>query len=445
MNTEKPRPDPEERLIQYRLSPDELRDPSKLKFKLMSMEAVFALGQLAAAASGVPGLGAAVMALEGVVNSVDRVKSHRKRCRHLKNSWVNLVNLVHKNKGVMKESELIQLLDNVVETLDEFLKSIKEWSELSRWKTWMYRHDILERLERFQMAFDEACRLVSELVEARENNSVAKETRLQNALREIRMDKTLDISTLPADLSIEVSLLHPQVDEGRRYQIALGMWLGTDIVALKFPLDFKVLKCQNNCRGSKTICPDQFRHVKAAAAMKIRDIARGLIHIHGKDVVHGSLSPTNVLIEGKGATVTPLIGDFSVSKIIPPNEMVAVTDMRDDRMMIRFQAPELILGESGPGITAEADVFAWGMTSLEIISGVMPYNKEIDYGPLHARTFTRRERPTRAEHPSPLWESCPGLWDLLAACWNDACDHRPCLNDILTKLDSWIKVHEVDQ
>lgn len=182
--------------------------------------------------------------------------------------------------------------------------------------------------------------------------------------------------------------------------------------------------------------------------------------------MHGSLSPTNVLIEGKGATVTPLIGDFSVSKIIPPNEMVAVTDMRDDRMMIRFQAPELILGESGPGITAEADVFAWGMTSLEIISGgksffslvfrgtlidsvpactVMPYNKEIDYGPLQARTFTRRERPTRAEHPSPLWESCPGLWDLLAACWNDACDHRPCLNDILTKLDSWIKVHEVDQ
>lgn len=88
------------------------------------------------------------------------------------------------------------------------------------------------------------------------------------------MDKTLDISTLPADLSIEVSLLHPQVDEGRRYQIALGMWLGTDIVALKFPLDFKVLKCQNNCRGSKTICPDQFRHVKAAAAMKVSNVGQ---------------------------------------------------------------------------------------------------------------------------------------------------------------------------
>lgn len=100
MNTEKPKPDQEERLIQYRLSPDELRDRSKLKFKLMSMEAVFAYAQLAAAASGVPGLGAAVAALEGVrvpgvlldvkvvmtdlwwvvlqvVNSVDRVKSHR--------------------------------------------------------------------------------------------------------------------------------------------------------------------------------------------------------------------------------------------------------------------------------------------------------------------------------------------------------------------------------
>lgn len=66
MNTEKLKPDPEERLIQYRLTPDELRDGSKLKPKLMSTEAIFAYGQLAAAASGVPGLGAAVAALEGV-------------------------------------------------------------------------------------------------------------------------------------------------------------------------------------------------------------------------------------------------------------------------------------------------------------------------------------------------------------------------------------------
>lgn len=86
------------------------------------------------------------------------------------------------------------------------------------------------------------------------------------------MDRTLDVSTLPADLSIEVSLLDPKEKQHNRYAIALGRWLGTDLVALKFPMDFELLECKTDCRGSKTICPDQFGHVKAAAAMKVSNV-----------------------------------------------------------------------------------------------------------------------------------------------------------------------------
>ncbi|KAG8893264.1 hypothetical protein FRC01_013693, partial [Tulasnella sp. 417] len=175
----------------------------------------------------------------------------------------------------------------------------------------------------------------------------------------------------------------------------------------------------------------------------IRDIVNGLIYVHSKDVVHGSLSPTNVLVKTEGAAATALIGDFSLAKIVRPNDRVAVTDIRDESATLRFQAPEVNIGTEGPGIRPEADVFAWSTTSVEIISGVMPYEKENELHPLYQRVLARREGPTIEEHPSPIWESCPGLWDLLVACRNDNPHLRPHLNNILTKLDEYIQLHEV--
>lgn len=100
---------------------------------------------------------------------------------------------------------------------------------------------------------------------------------------------------------------------------------------------------------------------------KVRDIVNGLIYTHSKDVVHGSLSPTNVLVKTDGSTPTALIGDFSVAKIVQANDRLAITDLRDESATVRYQAPEV--STRGEGITPEADVFAWATTSLEIISG----------------------------------------------------------------------------
>lgn len=59
-------PDHNDKLRKYRLTPDELRDESKLRTKIISTKSVFSYGTLAANASGVPGLGAVLVALEGV-------------------------------------------------------------------------------------------------------------------------------------------------------------------------------------------------------------------------------------------------------------------------------------------------------------------------------------------------------------------------------------------
>ncbi|KAG8962180.1 hypothetical protein FRC00_010151 [Tulasnella sp. 408] len=448
--------DPNDKLIRYRLTPEELRDGSKLRAKVISTEAIFSFGALVANAAGVPGLGAVIAALEAVVNTVDRVQRQRRRCKILKNSWINLVNVVHVNREFMEEQRLVDIMDAAVEALEDFKKYIDEWSRMDWLESWWKRHPIAEKVDEFQQAFEEAYRLVplavstntaltlrklhEGLQQAVKSNATVDRSRIESVIYRIRMDQTLDVSDLPAYLDGEVTLLDSKVDTGNRYEIALGRWLGREIVALKFPMDFEVLDCKRDCRGSKTICPDQRRHEKAANAMRVRDILNGLIYIHSKDVVHGSLSPTNVLVKTDGPTPTALIGDFSVAKIVQANDRLTVTDLRDDRAMIRYQAPEANTGD--PEMTPEADVFAWATTSLEIISGVRPYDKEENFHVLYARVLRNREGPTIEEHKSPIWESFPGLWDLLVACWNEDPHLRPHLNDILTKLDGYVQHHE---
>ncbi|KAG8912125.1 hypothetical protein FRC01_005276 [Tulasnella sp. 417] len=148
------------KLDRYKLTPDELRDGSKLKAKLVSTEALFSYGSLAANASGVPGLGAVIAGLEAVVNSVDRVQRHRRRCKTLKNSWVNLVNFIHINRSCMQQECLVNILDSVAEALEVFKEYLDEWSRLSWIKSWMYRHAIGDKLDQFHQAFEEASQAV---------------------------------------------------------------------------------------------------------------------------------------------------------------------------------------------------------------------------------------------------------------------------------------------
>ncbi|KAG8962179.1 Serine/threonine-protein kinase tnni3k [Tulasnella sp. 408] len=433
MTTEKQIPtaaDDSERLRKYRLTPDELRDESKLRAKIISSKAVFSYGALGANAAGIPGLGAVFVALEGVVNSVDRVQRQR---------WTNLVNVVHVNREFMEEQLLVDILDAAVEALEDFKKYLGEWSKMGWFESWWKRHPIAEKVDEFHQAFEEAYRLVplavwtnnglsvkklqESLQQAIESNAIANQRRIESEIYRIRMDQTLDVSDLPAYLDGEVTLLDPKVGKGNRYEIALGRWLGREIVALKFPMDFEMLDSISAPDGP----------VAGSGSPERVEIAR-------KDVVHGSLSPTNVLVKTDGSTPTALIGDFSVAKIVQANDRLAVTDLRDDRAMTRYQAREVYT--TGEAITPEADVFAWATTSLEILSGVRPYDKEDEPQALFDRVLTRRKGPTIEEHKSPIWESCPGLWDLLVACWNEVPHLRPRLNDILTKLNEYVQHHE---
>ncbi|KIO26912.1 hypothetical protein M407DRAFT_243540 [Tulasnella calospora MUT 4182] len=51
--------------------------------------------------------------------------------------------------------------------------------------------------------------------------------------------------------------------------------------------------------------------------------------------------------------------------------------------------------------------------------------------------------PTREEHPSPLWEKCSGLWELIRSCQNWDRLQRPNLDYIISKLGEYVEKEEI--
>jgi hypothetical protein len=87
-----------------------------------------------------------------------------------------------------------------------------------------------------------------------------------------------------------------------------------------------------------------------------RQMAEALAAAHRDQVVHGRLYSGNVLLEPGGQVV---VTDFGTARVIKPGTGGAY---------LAYQAPET----RDRGHTATADVYAWGRTVLELISGRSP-------------------------------------------------------------------------
>ncbi|KDQ58828.1 hypothetical protein JAAARDRAFT_85225, partial [Jaapia argillacea MUCL 33604] len=90
-------------------------------------------------------------------------------------------------------------------------------------------------------------------------------------------------------------------------------------------------------------------------------IAKGVEHIHLSGIVHGDLTPNNVLVDNG----MPKLCDFGRSRDVTmagfTASIVAGT--------IRYMAPELVPPEDDnnmPRVTMESDIYAFSMVTLEV-------------------------------------------------------------------------------
>ncbi|KAF8526306.1 kinase-like domain-containing protein, partial [Hysterangium stoloniferum] len=152
---------------------------------------------------------------------------------------------------------------------------------------------------------------------------------------------------------------------------------------------------------------------------QLKEIADGLRYLHDNDVIHGDLRAANVLVSDEGSSILTNFG------LVPMLETVAgiSTSLPSS---YRWMAPELLSLNSC--YSFKTDMYAFGSTILEILSGAIPYSQ------IEERSILS----TVMKNIGPLHLSgkfiydIPYPQDLVAAlnkCWSCA-DERPQIEEI---------------
>ncbi|KAH6580358.1 hypothetical protein BASA60_002891 [Batrachochytrium salamandrivorans] len=154
----------------------------------------------------------------------------------------------------------------------------------------------------------------------------------------------------------------------------------------------------------------------------IQQISSGMKYLHGlsNPIIHGDLKANNVLI-GKNGEVA--ISDFGMAllKRLVDNRSSGRVQISD----VRWIAPEKY---SKDYVAATpADVFSFGMTSMELLSGEQPFSEETASDIIKERILSG-DRPLR---PHGIPDS---LWKTVDSCWQPDPKSRPSFSAIMGRL-----------
>jgi son of sevenless-like protein len=94
---------------------------------------------------------------------------------------------------------------------------------------------------------------------------------------------------------------------------------------------------------------------------------------------------------------------------------------------LRWYAPELV--RESTSFSEKSDVWSYGMTCLEVLSGKVPYSEiSRDMGVL--RAIDKGQRPIRPEVDVTLQSLLASVWNLLQQCWQQDSKSRPSISAV---------------
>ncbi|KAG8869102.1 hypothetical protein FRB98_002861, partial [Tulasnella sp. 332] len=172
----------------------------------------------------------------------------------------------------------------------------------------------------------------------------------------------------------------------------------------------------------------QASHLKRDDFLRFREdkivhgIASGLAYLHNRGIIHGDLKAANVLL---GVSIQPVICDFGLTKALGTKYFTTSSGLKG-MGSTRWMAPELLDGDPK---TIASDIYAFGMTIVEILAGEAPFSKIHDGGPL-IKAIVDGQRPPL----EPMLRddrSYKKLWNIARFCWEAEMEDRPRTSDLM--------------
>ncbi|KAG1730480.1 kinase-like domain-containing protein [Suillus lakei] len=153
-----------------------------------------------------------------------------------------------------------------------------------------------------------------------------------------------------------------------------------------------------------------------------QQVAGGLSYLHGKNIVHGDLTATNVLVDSSGRL---RLADFGLSMILAEADNTTFNSCHPGN--IRWMAPE-VLEDQDEKPTKAGDIYSYGCVMLQIFSGKQPYAKlKTVYAVTSAMQKGRGPFDGLQSH---------GVYQQLSPCLNKRSADRPTIVDIMRVLGS---------
>jgi hypothetical protein len=149
-------------------------------------------------------------------------------------------------------------------------------------------------------------------------------------------------------------------------------------------------------------------------------IALGMRYAHAKRVVHSTLSPRRVLLDGRGE---PKIGEFQA----PADRCESLDDSIPDPSVFQYFAPEFREGAWGD-VDLPFDVYSYGIMLWEIITGIAPFQRTRGLA-----RYLFLEKIRRGLRPD-VTALAPWIATFLRRLWEDSLEMRPTFADILDEL-----------
>ncbi|KAH7317467.1 kinase-like domain-containing protein [Rhizoctonia solani] len=153
-------------------------------------------------------------------------------------------------------------------------------------------------------------------------------------------------------------------------------------------------------------------------------VSRAIAYLHEAGVVHGDIKAQNVLVSDDGSAKLTGFGHSILRELA-----MHYRDGNDfSTLSIRWTAPEVLEGASSK--SPEVDVYALGMTILEIITGRVPFH-EISSDQQVVLKVLAHTAPSRPEELA----SDSRIWTLLTKCWSDDPTARPTAQEVFSTLE----------